>query len=533
MTESTSVLATARHLPRVAGILRILRRHGFVAALRGRGHWPAPLQVREALEECGVVFLKFGQVLALRRDHLPEAYVAELERLHDRLPPMEAGAVAATIEAELGGPPEQVFASFSEVPLAAATIAQVHAAALPDGRPVVVKVRRPGLAAQVARDTATLAYLAAVAEDLAPRLRPLDLVGMVREFRATLRREMDFRMEASNIRRFRAAMADVPGLWIPDVIPERSTQAVLTMEHSPGERIDVFAERHPEARAALARPVAALVLRQVFQEGLFHADPHPGNLFVLPDGRLCLHDFGMIGELDEGTREGLTMLLEATVRGDARGATDAYLELGVVGADVDRAALERDLAELLREVRERPLNEVSVGDALQRLLRVGSRHRVRNPGTILLLARAFLIAESVLRRLDPEMNVVEVFRQELGAVTAARYGPARLASRAGHALRELDLLLSSAPNDVRRLLRRVGDGELGRVYAPGLERLGVRLGRDLERLAGAVLSAGLLVAGSMVLAPSGWLRFLGQALLALGVLGSLVVGFGAWRASRE
>lgn len=533
MPSSTGVLATARTLPRLTRISRILARHGFFAALRGRAHWPEPVHIREALEECGVVFLKFGQVLALRRDVLPDAYVRELERLYDRLPPMALPDVVSRIAEELGAPPHELFGSFSAQPLASATIAQVHAATLADGRPVVVKVRRPGLEAEVARDIATLAYLAGLVEKLAPRLRILDLVGMIEEFRASLSREMDFRIEAQSIRRFQTAMAGVDGLWIPGVIPERSTQGVLTLEHSPGERIDRYVEMHPERGAALARPVAALVLRQVFREGLFHADPHPGNLFVLPDGRLCLHDFGMIGELGEPMRESLTKLLEATVQGDARTATDAYLDLGLVGADVDRGALERDLDELLREVRLRPLAEVSVGDALQRLLRIGSRHRVRNPGSILLLTRAFLIAESVLRRLDPGLNVVEVFASELGAITAGRYAPARLAARAGRTLRELDLLTATAPNDLRRLLRRAGDGDLGRVHAPGLERLAERLSRDVERLAGAVASAALLVAGSMVVGMAGWRGVLGTALLIGGILGSLGVALGAWYTSRR
>lgn len=533
MTSSLGVLATARHLPHLTRILRVLSRHGFLAALRGKSHWPSPDHVREALEEGGVVFLKFGQVLGLRRDLLPAEYIRELERLQDRLPPMAPAEVLATVTNALGTAPQELFASFSEEPLAAATIAQVHGATLADGRPLVVKVRRPGLQNRIAKDTATLAYLAALAEQLAPRLRRFDLVGMVAEFRKSLGRETDFRIEAQSIRRFRAALAEVPGLWIPDVIPERSSEAVLTLEHSSGERIDTYADAHPEARAALVEPVAALVLRQVFREGLFHADPHPGNLFVLPDGRLCLHDFGMIGELDDAMRESLTALLEATVAGDPRAATDAYLDLGIVGPDVDRAALERDLGELLRKIRERPLAEVSVGDALESLLRVGSSYRVQNPGALLLLTRAFLIAESVLRRLDPDLNVIEVFRRQLGDIAASRYEPGRLAARALRAGRQLDQLLATAPGDLRRLLRRMADGEVGRVHTPGLERLATRLARGLERLAGAVASAGLLVAGSMVLDGGGWRRFLGQVLLASGILGSVAVALGAWRAARD
>lgn len=532
-TSSVGLRDTVRTAPRLFRILRILARHGFVGAVRGKRHWPSPVQVRETLEELGVVFLKFGQVLALRRDLLPDAYVAELERLHDQLPPMEFSAVRATVERELGTSLAASFASFDPSPLAAATIAQVHAATLSPGRAVVVKVRRAGLEDRIAQDTATLTYLAALAEQVAPRLVTLDLVGMVREFRDSLRRETDFRLEAHTIRRFREALADVEGVWIPDVVPERSTAAVLTMEHSAGDRIDRYAEGHPETRRALAQSIAALVLHQVFENGLFHADPHPGNVFVLPDGRICLHDFGMIGELDERTRDGLTSLLDAAVRGDPRAATDAYLDLGLVGADVDRAALERDIAGLLRKIHERPLAEVSVGDALQSLVRLGGAHRVRNPGVILLLARAFLLAEALMRSLDPELNVLEVFRAEVERVAVRRYSPGRVLKDAQRVAREIERMLRETPDDARRALRRLADGEVGRVHAPELEGAARRASQDIERLTGAVASAALVIAGALLATTAGWHHVAGDVLLGLGIGGTLIVGAGAWRARRR
>ena len=531
--SSLGVRDTVRTAPRLLRILRILAKHGFVGAVRGKQHWPAPAQVRETLEELGVVFLKFGQVLALRRDLLPDAYVAELERLHDRLPPMDLVAVRATVEGELDGPLEQLFASFDPVPLAAATIAQVHGATMADGRSVVIKVRRAGLESRIAQDTATLTYLAALAEHIAPQLGAFDPVGMVREFRDSLQRETDFRLEAKTVRRFREALADVEGVWIPDVVPERSGPAVLTLEHSGGERIDRYAAEHPEASRTLAASIATLVLHQVFESGLFHADPHPGNVFVLPDGRICLHDFGMTGELDQPTREALTALLEAAVRGDARAATDAYLDLGLVGGDVDRVALEADIGGLFRKIRERPLNEVSVGDALQSLVRVGSAHRVRNPGIILLLARAFLVAEAVMRRLDPELNVLRVFEAEVKRITARAYSPARLLKNAERVARDVERLAREAPTDLRRALGHMADGELGRVHVPGLEGVGRQASRDLERLTGAVASAALVVAGALLASAPGWHQVAGDVLLAAGIAGTLAVALGAWRARRR
>lgn len=523
---------TFRAAPRLAGILRVLVRHGFAGALRGERHWPSPVQVREALEELGVVFLKFGQVLALRRDLLPDAYVAELERLHDRVPPMPIKEVRATIVRELGAEPGTLFASFDDTPLAAATIAQVHAATLADGRLVVVKVRRSGLTERVGEDIATLTYLAALAEHFRPDLRSLDPIGMVREFRDSLQRELDLRLEGRTIRRFRAALADVPSVWIPDVVPEHTAEGVLTLEHSPGVRLDQYAAQHPEASRTLAAALATLVLHQVFETGLFQADPHPGNVFVLPDGRLCLHDFGMIGELDERTREGLTALLGAAVSGDARAATDAYLDLGFVGMDIDRRALETDLSALLRTIHERPRGEVKVGEALASLFRVGSDHRVRNPGVLLLLTRTFLITEAVMLQLDPTLNVIEVFRAEVERVAMHRYSPARLLAAGQRVARDVERLLSEAPADARRALRRVADGELGNVRAPDLAAFGRRASRDLERLTGGVASAALVIAGAMLTMIDGWHRVAGDVLLAVGVLGTGAVALGAWRRAR-
>lgn len=524
-----AIVGLVRRTPRAAGILRVLARHGLLRALRGRAHWPPPAALRAAFEDLGAVFTKFGQVLAVRRDLLPATYIDELEHLHDDLPTIPFADIQSLIEAEIGTPISDTFCVFDVAPLGSATIAQVHRAELPDGRVVVVKVRRAGLAARVAQDTGILRDLAAIADQYVPRLRPADPVALVTEFRRGLEREMDFRLEAQTIRRFRAASAEAEGVWIPDVVRDLSGPTVLVLEHSPGTRIDRYAETHPEQRGELARRVATVVLHQVFETGLFHADPHPGNLFVLPDGRLCLHDFGNIGELDQATRDGLAALLDAVVRSDARDAADAYLELGLVGGDVDRTALEADLAALLTRIHERPLSEISVGDALESLLRVGTQHRIRNPAVLLQLTRAFFIAEAVMRALDPSLNVVTAFREEVTRLSLGRYSPSRLAASAKRAKRELERFLDQAPPDLRRSLRRLADGELGRLRAPGVEEVGRRVSRDVERLTGALASAAFLVAGSLLVTAGGWHVPLGDVLLFTGIAGSVAVAIGALR----
>lgn len=520
--EKSSLLRAA---PRLMQIVRVLARHRFFGALRGKRHWPSPKEARETFEELGLTFLKFGQLLAMRRDLLPDAYIDELELLHDQLPALDFDAVRSTVEAELGAPLTELFASFSETPLAAATIAQVHEAVMKDGRRVAVKVQRPGLEAMIGTDIAALTYVVALGERLFPRLRALDLPVIVREFAASLNRETDFGREARNIVLFRTALADVPGLWIPGVVAECSSGNVLTMQFSAGERVDFYARAHPEAMPKAINTLVRLMLQTIFEEGLFHADPHPGNVFVLPDGRLSLLDFGMTGELDEPMRESLTRLLEAVVKGDARAAKEAYLEMMPVNEKVNRAALLVDIKAVLYEIHRGDLADVSIGDAFDSLLRAGSRNGVHNPGEFFLLTRAFVILESMIRELDPHHNYMDSFREEIARLTAQHFTLERIKEKTTNLARELERLATDAPGDTRRVLRRIAEGNLGRLQVLGIEALGGRITRTLERLTGAIAAASLVIGGAMLaLAPLGdWHHLLSKTMVAAGIVGLLVI----------
>ena len=529
--EKSSLLRVA---PRLMQILRVLARHKFLGALRGKGHWPPPKEVRETFEELGLTFLKFGQVLAMRRDLLPGSYIKELELLHDQLPAQSFHAVRATIESELGAPLSNLFESFSETPLAAATIAQVHEATMHNGRHVAVKVQRPGLEEMISTDIAALTYLVTLGEKLFPRLLALDLPVMVREFANSLTRETDFSHEARSIILFRTALADVSDLWIPDVVTEYSNGNVLTMEFSAGERVDLYAELHPEAMPRSIKTLVRLMLQTIFEEGLFHADPHPGNVLVLPDGRLSLLDFGMTGELDEQMRESLKLLLEAVVKGDARAVSEAYLEMTSSSERVNRAALLLDIKAVLYEIHRSDLAEVSIGDAFDSLLRAGSRNGVHNPPEFFLLTRAFVILESMIRQLDPDHDYLGAFREEIVRLTEQHFSMARIKEKTNKLARDLERLISDAPGDTRRVLRRIAEGDLGRLQAPAVEALGGRVSRNLERLTGAIAAAALVIGGSMLtVAPmGGWHHTLGNHMVIAGIGGTIVITIGALRRDR-
>lgn len=527
--EKSSLIRVA---PRLLQIMRVLVRHKFLGALRGKNHWPPPKEVRETFEELGLTFLKFGQVLAMRRDLLPDAYIEELEQLHDQLPALGIDAVRATVELELGAPLTELFASFSETAIAAATIAQVHEATLHGGRHVVVKVQRPDLEEMITTDIAALNYLVALGEKMFPRLLALDLPVVISEFASSLTQETDFSQEARSILLFRSALADITDLWIPDVVAERSNGNILTMDFSAGERIDLYAKEHPEAMPKAISTLVRLMLQTIFEEGLFHADPHPGNVLVLPDGRLSLLDFGMTGQLDEAMRDSLTLLLEAVVKGDAHAAKEAYLELAPRGSEtVNRAALLMDIKAVLNEIHRNDLADVSIGAAFDSLLRAGSRNGVHNPPEFFLLTRAFVILESMIRQLDPSHNYIDSFRDQIARLTEQHFSLERIKEKTTKLAREVDRLISDAPGDTRRVLRRLAEGNIGRLQVPAVEALGGRISRILERVTIAMAAAALVIGGSMLAVSSlgGYHHVVGEIMVIAGILGTLIVWIGTLR----
>jgi len=524
-----------RAAPRLMQVLRVLARHKFLGAVRGKHHWPPPKDVRETFEELGLTFLKLGQVLALRRDMLSDAYINELELLHDQLPALGIDTVRETVEAELGAPLTELFSSFSERPLAAATISQVHEATLRDGRHVAVKVQRPGLETIISTDIAALNCLVALGEKLSPRLRALDLPVLIHELAGSLNRETDFSREANSIRLSRTALADIPDLWIPDVVAEYSGKTVLTLEFCECERVDLYARRHPEDVPRLINILVKVMLQTIFEDGLFHADPHPGNVLVNPDGRLSMLDFGMMGELDEPMRESLTHLLEAVVKGDPRLATDAYLDMTMEGEKVNRAALMLDIKAVLYEIHRSNLADVSVGDAFALLLRAGSRHRVHNPGEFFHLTRAFVIMESMIRQLDPKFDYISAFRDQISRLTSKYFSLERTKDKTIKFALELERLITEAPGDTRRILRRFAEGNLGRLQAPALEDLGGRATRYLGRLSGAITSASLMVAGALLVAAQqdrGWHHYVGETMVTAGIFSTILISLRAMRRNR-
>lgn len=489
----------------------VLRRHGLgvVAGLLGLGGlvpfhrgafghalqvepYTNPEHVRVALEELGPTFVKLGQILSTRHDLLPDPWIAEFTKLQDAAAPAPWEQIREVLREELGAEPDEVFARFDPVPLAAASIGQAYTATLDNGTEVVVKVRRPGVVAQVHEDLDILRNLADRAHRRWDAVRQYDLPGLVEEFSRTLRAELDYLQEARNAERFALDFADSALVRIPRVLWETTTSRVLTLERMTGLRIDDTDGLDAAGidRPALARLGADLVLRMVFEHRFFHADPHPGNMFVQPDGSLALIDFGMVGELSEQTTDHLANMMLAFARDDPDALTSSLVGLAGANEVIDRAGLRQALTVFVARYRGRSLSEMTLTGMLRQLLEILQQHRLHLPQETALLFKVLMMTEGTAAQLDPDFQMLDTLQPYAEHLTRAQLSLPALARKWARTGADTSALLAELPTTLRRLRHLIEDGGFEvHLRAAELEPL---VGRA-ERIGNRVI-AGLIVA---------------------------------------
>ncbi len=461
-----------------------------------------PEYVRRALEELGPTFIKLGQILSTRADLLPPSYQLELAKLQDAAPPLKTEVVTAIIAAEFGRPVDDVFSSFSDVPLACASIGQVHAATLADGTRVVVKVQRPGVVEQIEQDLQILRNLAATASRRWPVAEEYDVVGLVHEFAHTLRAETDYIQEGRNAERFAENFAGDDSVYFPSIFWEQTTSRVLTLERIDGIKVDDLAALDASGidRTTVAMNGARMVLKMVFRDRFFHADPHAGNFFIQPGGRIGVVDFGMVGTMGPRIQEQLVWALLAYNSEDPDRQVDALYELGVAGRHIDRAALQRDVEHLRARYYGRPVGEIAIGPVVNDVLGVVRRHRLHLPAGYALLLKTVLMHESLVTRLDPSFEFNAVLGPYARGMIVRHFSPLGWGKTVGQAGVDLARLGIELPQQVRRLLSSLQRGDVELAIRPtGFESMFRRLERIANRLVLGIVAAAFVVALAVLL----------------------------------
>jgi ubiquinone biosynthesis protein len=536
-----ALAGTARDLGRLQEIGAVLLRYGFGDFARrlgirlpwrpaeAAGAMEAPARVRHALQDLGPAFVKLGQILATRVDLFAPEWIAELEKLQDQTPPAAYAAVHEQLTEDLGAAPEAVFAAFEPEPIAAGSIAQVHRARLADGTPVAVKVRRPGIVPVVEADLRLLARLATLLEGHVTEFARFHAREVVRQFTRTMRAELDLAAECRNAERVAQRFRDDPSIVVPKVYWDWT-----------GERVNVQAyiegtpSREPEALAAagldrrvLAHRGAQAMLKMVLEDGFFHADPHPGNVFYLPGNRVAFIDFGMAGHLSERRRDELVRLLAGLVGREADAVVDVLLDWA--GAErIDAATLAVDIDAFIDRYHGVALQDLRMGAMLADLTALLREHNLALPADLALVLKACVTLETYGRELDPEFDMVGEAAPFLEAATLERLGPGGLAKRGWRALGALAGIAGELPQDLRELIRSARSGRLQmHVDLTSLQGFGRQVDTSANRLAIGIVTAALIVGSSIVMTVEGGPMLLGLPLFGvLGFAGALVGG--AW-----
>ncbi|HEX7333655.1 MAG TPA: AarF/ABC1/UbiB kinase family protein [Pyrinomonadaceae bacterium] len=536
------------HLNRSRQIARVLLSHGWdflrnneqpianaTSAVVAKAR---PLHLRLALEELGTTFIKLGQILSTRADLLPPEYLAELTKLQDSATPVAFEDIHQAVIAELGRPIEHIFAQFDPVPLAAASIGQAHAATLWDGTEVVVKVRRPGVVEQVNEDLEILRELAATASRHWSFADRYDLTGLVEEFSQTLRAELDYIREGHNAELFAANFAADSHIHVPRVFWDVTTARVLTLERIHGIKINDLKALDEQGtdRRWLADYATKVVMKMVCEDGFFHADPHPGNFFIEPNGTIGLIDFGMVGVLDQQTQELLAELLIGINHRDADRLVDVFLDLGVTRKRIDRALVRRDIERLLSTYWGLPLGELKVTALLNDVYSIMRAHHMHLPSNLALLLKTVIMIEGLGVNLDPDFHLTDALTPYTESLVLRQYSPLRWFRRFGRASLDFAKLGVEMPEHLRRIVRSAENGNLQIGMRPeGFDPVIDRLEKIANRIVLGVIAAafinGLAVLVS-VYRPPGWERW-GWVVFAFGFLCALLLGvYLAWNILR-
>lgn len=539
-----------RSIRRYWNVVRVLSKYGFdnvlemlgLADVAARGRrlfrrgaldlsgFSSAERMRMALEELGPTFVKLGQILSTRPDIIPANFVREFEKLQDQVPCFSFDELRSQIELELGGSVEELFETINREPLAAASIAQVHRARLKSGEEVVVKVRRPGVVSLVESDISALMALAQLAERHVSGSELYDPVSVVREFARTIRREMDFSREGHTIERFRDNFKSIPWMYFPHVYWSHSSRGVLTMEYIDGIKVSDLAalENTGLDRKLIAQRGADAFLEMVLKHGFFHGDPHPGNVFILPDNKICLLDYGIVGRIDDGMTSFLSDIIIAIVNRDMDQVVSLLLFAGDISDSLDIRSLKRDLGHFIDGYYEVPLKEIEVGRMLLEFIEIITLYNIRIQPDLMLLAKSLVIVEGMGRTLNPAFDMVEHVRPFMEKALRRKMSPKSVAKDAGTVLSSYLSLARNLPRDLKEIINRINRNKFKiDLEHRGLDKFTADFDRSMNRLSSSLILSALIIGSSIIMQTEKGPQLLGFPVLAF--MGYVVAGLlGLW-----
>ena len=491
-----------------------------------------PKDLADDLEKLGPAFVKLGQLLSTRPDILSPAYLAALERLQDDVEPFSFAEVERVIQEEFGMRISKGFAAFDAEPVAAASLGQVHRAKLRDGRDIAVKIQRPDIRERMVADVETMEELAEFLDRHTSAGPQFDFVGLVREFRRTVMQELDYRREAQNLTRIAANLEDFPRIVVPRPIDDYSTSRVLTMELVKGRKVTSLTplERQEIDGEALAIELFRAYLHQIVIDGFFHADPHPGNVFITDDGRLALLDLGMVSRLTPARQDQLLKLLLAIADGHGDRAATLAIQMGEVRTTMDEAELRRDIQDLITTYQDAPIERIQVGRVMLELTRISGRHGLRMPSELALLGKTLLNLDQVGRTLSPGFDVNRGMREEASKLMEQRMRKSMSESNIFTAALEAREFLEQLPGRVNRMLDAVANNEV-RLNVEVIDQGAIITGlqKVANRITLGLLLASLIVGAAMLMRVETKFRIFGYPGFAMVFFLAAAAG-GVWLA---
>ena len=457
-------------------------------------------RIRCVLEDLGPTFVKFGQIMSLRPDLLPSDLLLELTKLQDEVPPGDISEIRMAVKKSLGQSIGNVFSTFDDVAIAAASISQVHRAVLKkEGQIVVVKVQRPDIRKKIQADLDILESIARRLHENSDDLKPYDLPNLVHVLRRTLIREIDFRTEAQNLR-IASSFASETNVHIPKVYNDYSSEFLLVMEYVSGERIKDLNPGREEA-FGIAKQGLNAVIKQILSDGFFNADPHPGNLLVMSDHKLCILDWGMVGHLTERDRYELIGLLKSVIDKDSDSLVHVLLRLSKTdGGAVDNRALERELLSIMNIYFAVPLQDVNIGKLLLAIMALLRNYHLILPTDLVIMVKALLTAEGTARLVYPQMDVVSEAKKYITRLAEQRYNPGNLWKSLQTSVSSIWTAQRDIPWQLLNIFSKLERGDLGlRFHLDKLEKLVNTLEHSSNHLTIGIIVASLIISSSMII----------------------------------